>query len=492
MRFVRGAVIGLLAACLPISAIGCASMSQKLNVMSSISRHRTESQYQAARTAEQRGQLEKARELYAALQLRSPNSPEYAHRMGVVCTQLQDYVTAGKYFQHARGLDPQNADLLADMGYAAYLQRDYRSAEAYLSDSVRIRSGDARAVNNLAMAVGFQGRYDESLALFRRVNTETQALLNLAFVQSQKNEPETAMATYQRVLAQEPGNKVANGALQQLHASLQRTPLASQAAQMVAQVDRQSQPFETSIVPQEAVEDTRPVLIVQGATTPQGDVETPLIQPFGEHWAATPASPKAVEDAAVAASSEFELPRPVGPPAELGEEPVAVASTTAATSATDDLVSPFSEGDNAPETPITGSDDLAGLDWAQADLAKQKAAVQSGEKPAPLQSDWLQGNCPVALRDERRLAPALDEFTAEFQAQIYRFSSAQARDAFLAHPEWYVPAAGGLDIIQVRGGDTTQGSLDHACWFRHRLHMFSTAENLAAFRAAPRDYVSNP
>ena len=161
--------------------------------------------------------------------------------------------------------------------------------------------------------------------------------------------------------------------------------------------------------------------------------------------------------------------------------------------AVDPLSNVFEGDENAPEPVSPGTEDLTDLDWARDELAQDRAAAADGA-PSSLESgDCLRGYCPVALRDERRLAKGLDEYATEFQAQNYRFSSAEARDRFLEHPEWYVPAAGGLDILEVRRGqDVTSGSLDHACWFRHRLHMFSTEENLAAFRAAPRDFVTAP
>jgi YHS domain-containing protein len=409
--------------------------------------------------------------------------------MGVVCTQLQDYVTATKYFEHARNLDPGNPELLADMGYSAYLQRDYQSAEVLLSESIQIRPGDTRAVNNLAMSIGFQGRYEESLILFRQVNSETQALLNLAFVQSQKNEPNIAMATYQRVLAQEPGNKVANSALQQLHAANQRIQLASQATRLVAESEATAPPLE--IRPLSVSPDTsKPrVSTIEELPSPVASVEAPLIFPDGHPWTAT--APKKADASSSVTDSEFELPLPAAPPAELAQDPV--EEIAAIPSAADDLVNIFSEGDSSPESETAETEELTELDWAQEDLARQKAAAESSENLAPVPTDCLRGHCPVALRDERRLAPALDEFTTEYQAQTYRFSSAKARDAFLANPEYYIPMAGGLDVIQVKHGDAVaQGSLEYACWFRHRLHLFSTAENLAVFRASPRDYASTP
>ncbi|MBS0201741.1 MAG: hypothetical protein JSS49_02490 [Planctomycetes bacterium] len=494
MRFTRSAMFTLLIACPPLFNVGCASLSPKLNVLPAVARHRAATQYQAARDAEHRGQLEKARELYAALQRQSPNTAEYAHRMGVVCTQLQDHITAGKYYEHARGLEPRNPALLADMGYSAYLQKDYPSAEALLSESVQLQSTDPRAINNLAMAIGFQGRYDESLACFRRVNPETQSLLNVAFIQSQRNEPKSAMSTYQQVLAHEPGNKLASTALQQLvtaHPELRNHPLDGNVA-AVAKPTASSVTGWNGAATSQGAEVPPPALIVSGDEAPAtaGDFVAPIITPDNGDWGSGPSSPQGTKVAAPI--NEPELTRPAIPPAELAvessTEPPAARTTDAVRS--DDVANAF-DNDNAADAPNQDMDELTGLEWAQPELAARNAAANKSTDSIR-SDDCLRGFCLVALRDERRLAPVSDEFTTEHQAVVYRFSSAAARDRFRENPEWYVPAAGGLDIIEVkRGHELAQGSLDFAVWFRHRLHMFSNAENLAAFRAAPRDFVAS-
>jgi YHS domain-containing protein len=228
------------------------------------------------------------------------------------------------------------------------------------------------------------------------------------------------------------------------------------------------------------------------STTPDVPI---VIIPIDSQWTGTQTAAR--QHPLETADKAFELPTRSAPPSELAEVPAQPAmlndsTTTAATKPAipDDIANVFEAGDAAKETPMADSGELASLDWAKEELAHEKAAVDAGLKDSPLAGDFLHGFCPVALRDERRLAAAQAEFTHEHQAQTYRFSSAAARDQFIVHPDWYVPAAGGLDVIEVqRGHSVAQGSLDHACWFRHKLHMFSTAENLAAFRATPRNFV---
>ena len=160
----------------------------------------------------------------------------------------------------------------------------------------------------------------------------------------------------------------------------------------------------------------------------------------------------------------------------------------------DELTQVFEDDDNRPETKLAETEELTGLEWAQeqqADLAASKS--DKPETGFAEFSDGLKGFCPVAIRDERRLVPAVDEFSCEHQGQAYRFSTAEALEKFQANPETYAPIAGGLDVVAVRNGAAVaNGSLDFAVWYRHRLHLFSGAETLAAFRAAPRTFASVP
>jgi len=329
--------------------------------------------------------------------------------------------------------------------------------------------------------------------------------LNVAFIQSQRNEPETAMSTYRQILSREPGNKLASAALQQLTASqpeLRPRQPTSETADLASSARglapvKQPGRYVDLPSPKEDIP-PRPTLIVSADEVPPSAnvFEAPIITPDNGDWGSSQAVARSANPTkVVSAQGEFELPRSAVPPAELAADAIPVQQPAAAApqgATSDDVANAFADGDNLPEAPRQEMDELTGLEWARSELAEKQAAAPE-TKDTTRSDDCLRGFCPVALRDERRLAPVSDEFTTEYQAQNYRFSSAAARDRFLEHPDWYVPVAGGLDIIEVkRGHELSQGSLDFAVWFRHRLHMFSNAENLAAFRSAPRDFVSNP
>lgn len=94
----------------------------------------------------------------------------------------------------------------------------------------------------------------------------------------------------------------------------------------------------------------------------------------------------------------------------------------------------------------------------------------------------LKGFCPVALRDGRDLVDAKDEFTSNFEGRTYRFSNAEAKARFEKNPEKYAPAQGGLDVIMLgHTGQRIEGSLDHAVWYKDRLHLFSNQDSLETF-----------
>jgi tetratricopeptide (TPR) repeat protein/YHS domain-containing protein len=578
MRFVRTAGFGLLLACAPLGSIGCTSLSGRPASLSMASRpHAVADEYRLAMKAEQQKDYARARDLYASLQRKSPEVPLYAHRMGVVSTQLGDHATASKYFEHARKLDPNNVSLLTDMGYSAIMQQDYSKAEGLLQQAVKLKPDNVRAVNNLAMAIGYQGRFDESLATFRKANSESNAHSNLAYVHIQRGEPQLALDCYRRAAAREPGNKSYGTMMAQLESQLaQGIPPVQQlaqtelpsATQVVATevATQEANPFETNTaaeLPQLSGElPTAPLLsstaepplvhaseflspeqradsvetatlgnrINKAAASRPRDrrpdeedlpffedevseqhadaiardgrslqeFEPPLIVPNGPYVSPVVGTQSSTgprtASLEVTSSTVVSLPREI--PQAAWDEDLQLNSTKTKTANTslkpdDELASAFIDDDNRPETKSVDSEELTGLEWVKDEQAALSAKSTSPETGFTEFADGLKGFCPVAIRDDRRPTPALDEFSFEYQSQVYRFSSADALTKFRDNPELYAPMAGGLDVVAVRlGASVANGSLDHAVWYRHRLHLFSSVENLLAFRAAPRTFAS--
>ena len=99
--------------------------------------------------------------------------------------------------------------------------------------------------------------------------------------------------------------------------------------------------------------------------------------------------------------------------------------------------------------------------------------------------------CLVTFREERTFTDGLPEFTVEYHAQRYRFSSAEAVEKFQANPEQFVPWAGGLDAVAFQSNqDVTQGSLDFAVWHKQRLYLFSNHQNVVTFQRQPEKFAA--
>ena len=146
----------------------------------------------AARRLEGQGKFEKARECYEEMLEKSPDNPKYLHRMAVVCTQLQRFGEANKYYEKARKLDPKNASVLADMGYSSYAKGDYVAAERQLRESLNMKPSVKRTLSNLALALGAQGKMEESLSILREAGDEASALAGLAYIHNRRGEIEEA------------------------------------------------------------------------------------------------------------------------------------------------------------------------------------------------------------------------------------------------------------------------------------------------------------
>ncbi len=118
-------------------------------------------------------------------------------------------------------------------------------------------------------------------------------------------------------------------------------------------------------------------------------------------------------------------------------------------------------------------EDLARIDPEKA--AKFKKLFSRG-------GTGMKGFCPVVLRDDQDLVDANAEIKTTFRGQNFTFSSSEAQQKFEANPEVYAPISGGYDVIVLlASGQEVAGTLDHAIWYKDRLHLFSGQDTLDAF-----------
>ena len=173
-------------------------------------------QFELARSAEKQGQLLQAQEMYLHMLDESPQDTQTLHRLGVVSSRLDQFDQASHYFMQALRHDKHNSEVLADLGYALYLKGDLRASETALRQATRENSNNDRAINNLAMVVGQQGRSQEAYALFRSVVDEAEANSNLAYVMSRSGDTDQAAKRYSVALTIDEDLEKAQVALLQL------------------------------------------------------------------------------------------------------------------------------------------------------------------------------------------------------------------------------------------------------------------------------------
>jgi Flp pilus assembly protein TadD len=202
------------------SAKDAAAPDQKKNLL--------EGQFAMARLCERRGESEQADQIYCALLQKAPQDARLHHRLGVLAMKKGDFTQAEERFRTAASLAPPTAALLSDIGYCCYLQEKLPEAEEVLNKALNLEPTYATAVNNLALVMGREGRFQESLDLFRRTNSEAEAYANLAYVLAQNGETAQAKQMYLRALTLDNTLRAAAQAMLQIEERGQvQTKLAS-------------------------------------------------------------------------------------------------------------------------------------------------------------------------------------------------------------------------------------------------------------------------
>ena len=166
-------------------------------------------QFGISRMIERSGAPLEAEKNYRQILAANPKHQQARHRLGVVLLRTERLDESIDQLQQAASLSEPSPDLLGDLGYAYMLSGDLEKSENYLRTAVDKSGDDQRLVNNLGMVVGFLGRDEESLKLFRRVNSESEAQSNLAYVLAGRGERGEAKKRYHAALDREPNLKQA-------------------------------------------------------------------------------------------------------------------------------------------------------------------------------------------------------------------------------------------------------------------------------------------
>ena len=107
--------------------------------------------------------------------------------------------------------------------------------------------------------------------------------------------------------------------------------------------------------------------------------------------------------------------------------------------------------------------------WGMAITSIASAAIDS-IYTGFFSNEALRGYDTVAYFTEGQPVEGSDDFTAEFQGAIWKFSSQQYLDMFLAEPEKYAPQYGGYCAWAMSNGDTA--SAEPELWTIHEGKLY--------------------
>ena len=199
----------------------CAGCTQRANFGESEIFERSEDQielqYGLARMLERKKLFKEARDSFLEIIDSKSNYAPALHRLGVVSIRLDALDDGLEYFERAIDNTAEDAELLADYGYALFLSGDITGAKLRLTTARELDPSNQRVINNLAIIVGSEGETEKSLDLFRLVNSEANALCNVGFVLSQNDKTKKAKEYFHRALDLNPKLKKAANGLIQIH-----------------------------------------------------------------------------------------------------------------------------------------------------------------------------------------------------------------------------------------------------------------------------------
>ncbi|MCQ4631706.1 tetratricopeptide repeat protein [Shinella sp. CPCC 100929] len=148
------------------------------------------------------GQLEQA--LNTIMRAQTPDRPDWKLKSaeGAILDQLGRAGDARQRYREALDLNPNEPSVLSNLGMSYLLAKDLKTAETYLHSAASQPGADSSVRQNLALAVGLQGRFQEAENIARRELTSEQAEANVAYLRSML----TQQNAWKKLAADDSGN----------------------------------------------------------------------------------------------------------------------------------------------------------------------------------------------------------------------------------------------------------------------------------------------
>ncbi len=141
----------------------------------------------------------------------SPDNPDWRilSVQGTALDQMGKHEEARGYYASALRIAPDEPSVLSNLGMSYILSRELPRAEETLRKAQASARADARVRQNLALAVGLQGRFAEAETIARADLPAEEAAANVAYLKqmlSRKDNPRTAARGKPPVVAQDPSD----------------------------------------------------------------------------------------------------------------------------------------------------------------------------------------------------------------------------------------------------------------------------------------------
>ena len=130
------------------------------------------------------GQLEQA--LSTITRAQTPDRPDWKLKSaeGAILDQLGRAGEARQRYREALDIQPNEPTVLSNLGMSYLLNKDLKTAETYLKSAVSQPGADSSVRQNLALAVGLQGRFPEAEQIARQELSPDQAEANVKYLRS--------------------------------------------------------------------------------------------------------------------------------------------------------------------------------------------------------------------------------------------------------------------------------------------------------------------
>ncbi|MDH4986374.1 tetratricopeptide repeat protein [Aminobacter anthyllidis] len=130
------------------------------------------------------GQFQPA--LDAVRRAQTPEYPDWklVSAEAAILDQLGQTQDARGLYRKALDLKPNEPTILSNLGMSYVLEGDLKSAETYLRSAASQPGADSRVRQNLALAVGIQGRFDEAEQIASQELSPEQAQANVSYLRS--------------------------------------------------------------------------------------------------------------------------------------------------------------------------------------------------------------------------------------------------------------------------------------------------------------------